>query len=115
MKEKLNHFQRKLIRIFISNVKQPDVVANEKIYEFAKLERWTRVCKKRRTKWLGEIEKAEETPAQKAMRYALEIYKSRQGRPPSIWISPIKNVFKEINVSYDEATETATIKNYWKK
>ena len=58
--------------------------------------------------------KAEETPAQKAMRYALEIYKSRQGRPPSIWISPIKNVFKEINVSYDEATETATIKNYWK-
>ena len=51
--------------------------------------------------------RAEETPAEKAMKYVLEICKRRQGRPPSTWISTIKkNVLKEL------AIETATNKNY---
>lgn len=56
--------------------------------------------------------RGEETPAKKAMKYALEICKHRQGRPPSTSISTAKNVLKELNSFRDEEIETATNKNY---
>lgn len=56
--------------------------------------------------------RGEETPAKKAMKYALEICKRRQGRPPSTSISTAKNVLKELNIFRDEEIETATNKNY---
>lgn len=46
------------------------------------------------------------------MKYALEICKHRQGRPPSTSISTAKNVLKELNSFRDEEIETATNKNY---
>lgn len=38
----------------------------------------------------------------------LEIYKPLQGRPPSTWITTIKNDLKELVISCNEAIEAST-------
>ena len=56
---------------------------------------------------------AEETLAKMVIKYSLEIYIRPQGRPPSTWISAIKNNLKEPIIYWDEAIETSANKHYW--
>ena len=43
-----------------------------------------------------------------AIKYVLEIYKPLQGRPPSTWITAIKNGLKELVISCNETIEAST-------
>lgn len=104
MKEKNDQSHRKLILIL--NVKWPDVVTNEKIYENTR-KSW----KLRRIKWNLEETMTEmvwqykyndwRNASNEGNKYALEIYKRPKGRPHSL------------NASWGEGIEAFANKNFW--
>ena len=79
---KIDSFQRRIIREIILNVKWPVVVKNEDVYETTKSKPWSETIKLRRLKWFGKIARMDaNSPARRALAYALSPYTQSRGRP----------------------------------
>ena len=57
----------------------------------------------------------EQTPAKKAFTYALEPYARPRGKPPTTWLSVIRNDFKELNLTWEQATLAASEEKTWER
>ena len=70
MVKSINAFQRKVLRIYVLNVKHPQVISNEEVYCRTGITPWSTVIKKRRLKWLGHCSRLDkDTPAAKEMQH----------------------------------------------
>ena len=76
MVKSIDAFQRKVLRIYVLNVKYPQVISNEEVYRRTRITTWSTEIKKRRLKWLGHCFRLEkDTPTAKAMQYATIQYR----------------------------------------
>ena len=56
----------------------------------------------------------ETTPAAKALRYSLEEYRKKQGRPPLTWLKLVEKQLSVHNISLNDASEIAKDKARWR-
>ena len=54
------------------------------------------------------------TPAKQALEYALEKYKKHVGRPKQSWIGTMTNQLNNINLTWEQAYDTAQDREQWK-
>ena len=112
--EKIDQFHRKLIRNFVLNVKWPQIISNESLYEKTKVIKWSELCRKRRLKFFGKVNRMDKNiPVRKAMNYALEKYKRKKGRPTTTWLSTIKDDLRKLDLTWNEAVEISKEKDDW--
>ena len=110
--------QRHLLRKFVLKVKYPEVITNKELYEITKVEPWSRVIGRRRLCWFGHVSRLdEETPAKIALRYALQDYQKKPGRPKQTWLKVVEKQLREINIviPLEEALEQAQDRKEWDK
>ena len=70
MNEKIDSFHRRLLRKVL-NVKWPRIIRNNVLYEAAKVEKWSKIIKRRRLSWLGHLLRLDkQTPARLALKEA---------------------------------------------
>ena len=55
----------------------------------------------------------ENTPIRHALKYALSPYNKPKGRPKLTWISMMKEEFKNVNITWEEAFELSKNKKQW--
>ena len=51
----INSFQRRLLRMYILNVKWPKTITNENVYEQTETKQWKHTIKTRRLRWFGHV------------------------------------------------------------
>ena len=118
LNEKVDSFHRHLLRKFVLKVKYPEVITNKELYEITKVEPWSRVIGRRRLCWFGHVSRLdEETPAKIALRYALQDYQKKPGRPKQTWLKVVEKQLREINIviPLEEALEQAQDRKEWDK
>ena len=107
-------FQRRLLRTYVLNAKWLNIVKNKDVYRKAAATEWSNIIRKRRLKWFGKvIRAAESTPVKKAFNYANVPYQQPPGKPTSTWFSIIKSDFRNLNVTWIEAINTAIDIKTW--
>ena len=112
----IDAFQRKVLRIYVLNVKYPQVISNEEVYRRTGITPWSTVIKKRRLKWLGHCSRLDkDTPAAKAMQYATSQYRKRRGRPQLTWLKQVENQLNELGMRMVDVTSLANDKTLWRK
>ena len=63
-KNAINSFQRRLLRMYILNVKWQKTITNENVYKQTKTKQWKHTIKTRRLRWFGHVIRLpNETPA----------------------------------------------------
>ena len=101
-------FQRRLLRTYALNVKWPNIVKNEDVYGKTAPTESSNIIRKRILKWFGRVIRAgESTPVTRAFNYANTPYQRPRRKPTSTWLSIIKSDFRNLNVAWDEAINTA--------
>ena len=127
----INSFQRRLLRMYILNVKWPKTITNENVYEQTKTKQWKHTIKTRRLRWFGHVIRfPNETlfcistlkknihtyiPAKIALSYATQKYQRPQGRPKTTWIEITTKQRKEdLNLSWNQACDLAKDREIWK-
>ena len=77
---------------------------------------WSKVIQKRRLKWFGHVIRLpDDTPANRAIQYAVSQYRKPRGRSPSTWISVLKKLIEDHGLSWNEARALASDLEVWKK
>ena len=112
MQCKVDSFQRRIIRMFVLNVRWATAAKNEEIFTKTKLEPWSIIIGKRRIKWFGKIARMDpSTSGRSALRYALEEFR----RPPKTWLIIMKQqLISELKINWNEAFDIAKDENVWK-
>jgi hypothetical protein len=115
MEEKLDAFQRTLIRTFVLNIIYPNKISNERLRERTELKDWSKVVQKRRLAWFEKLINQEEfTPMQEALRYATSNYRKPPGKPKTTWISRMKEDLGNLGWTWTEAVNVIkTEKKTW--
>ena len=97
------------------SVKYPKIITNTKVYEKTKVIPWSKVVGKRRLTWFGHVNRLhEDTPARKALQYALADYNQRRGRPKLTWLKSVEKQLQEVG-SIDEIISLAKDRSKWNK
>ena len=79
------------------NAKYPKVIRNEQVYDITKALPWSIQIGKRRITWFGHVNRLhEDTPARRALRYALQDYKRKRGRPKLTWLKLVENQLRDV-------------------
>ena len=105
-------FQRKFLRRIL-NIRWPEKISNNDLYERTKQERWSREIKRRRLSWLGHVLRmSEETPAKLALREAQRKIKKQMGNKLT-WLGLIARDTRELNMNMNELEETANNRQAW--
>ena len=114
----INSFQRRLLRMYILNVKWPKTITNENVYEQTKTKQWKHTIKIRRLRWFGDVIRLpNETPAKIALSYATQKtkYQHRQARPKTAWIEiTTKQLKEDLNLSWNQACDLGKDREIWK-
>ena len=93
---------------YVLNVKWPNIVKNEDVYRKTATTEWSNIIRKRRLKWFGKVIRADEsTLVKRAFNCANVPYQRPRGKPTSTWLSIIKSDFLNLNLTRDEAINTA--------
>ena len=102
----IDAYQRRLLRQAL-NIKHPQHIRNEKLYEITKAVPWSITIKRRRLNLLGHILRlAPETPVQTALQANTIPDKKQRGRPKNTWIRTVLNDLKpELKIVKLELTE----------
>ena len=113
--QEIDAFHRRMIRQYVLNIKWPNIIKNEEIYENMKITPWSHIIQHRRLNWFGKVARANNaTPMRIALTYALENFKKPVGRPPNTWINVLTKLLKnELNLSWNEAFEAAKDQKNW--
>ena len=115
MVKSIDVFQRKVLRIYVLNMKYPRVISNEEVCRRTRITPWPTVIKKRRLKWLGHCSRLDkDTPAAKAMQYATSQYRKRRGRPQLTWLKQVENQLNELGIRMVDAPNLANDKTLWR-
>ena len=112
----IDAFQRRLLRTYVLNVKWPKKVRSEDIYILTGVSKWSKIIARKRLSWFGHLARLpDETPAKRAMNFALKPYLRPIGAPKTTWISIIKKQLKGLNFNLQEANELAQDRKLWQK
>lgn len=115
MNNKIDSFHRRMLRTLVLNIKYPKIMKNEEVYRKTKQQHWSQKIKTRRLKWLGHVLRLDpRTPAAKSLKYAMERYRKKQGRPKSNWINTVEKQLKEINIKIQDVSLLAQNKKQWR-
>ena len=89
-------------------------MTNDNVYLLTQVKKWGKIVIKRRLKWFSKIVTAKnDTPMRKAFDYATSHYQRPRGKPTTTWLSVVKNDFKSLNISWDDAIEFAKDTKEW--
>ena len=98
------------------NVKWPKKVRSEDTYILTGVSKWSKIIARKRLSWFGHLARLpDETPAKRAMNFALKPYLRPIGAPKTTWISIIKKQLKGLNFNLQEANELAHDRKLWQK
>ena len=93
---------------------KPIFLCNEDVYRKTGATEWSNIIRKRILKCFGKVIRADESrPVARAVNYASTPYQRPCRRPTSIWLSIIKSDFRNLNVTWDEAINTAIDIRTW--
>ena len=110
----INTFQRRLLRTYVLNANWPNIIKNEDVYRKTAATEWSNIIRKRRLKWFGKVIRADEsTPIKRVFNYANAPYQRPRDKPTSTWLSIIKSDFCNLNLTWDEAINTAIDIKTW--
>jgi len=113
LEQKIDAFQRTLLRRIV-NIRWPDKITNEDLYEKTNAKKWSTNIKRRRLSWLGHLLRLpDNTPARQALQEFSRDVKRPRGKPKTTWISLIKNELKNIGKTLETATEIASDRYKW--
>ena len=94
----IDAFQRNILRRIL-NVKWPETISNEKLYEKTKAEKWSRIIQRRRLQWYGHLLRLpEETPAKSALREARSYSCHPRGGQKLTWLRMVDRELENIQV-----------------
>ena len=117
LEDKIDVLQRSFLRRIIG-VSRADRISNDKLYEKTKTVPWSKIIRKRRTRFLGHILRLPETtPVRKALTEYLRPVKRDPGRPQTTWWSLIIKDLKQIgisNTSLDNLLALAADRDSWR-
>ena len=99
--KKIDSLHRRLLRKTL-NIKWPQIMRNEEVYEKTKTEKWSKTIKKRRLGWLGHLLRLDpNTPARIALKEAVKEIPKNVGGNRTIWIDIIKKDIKNSKIDVD--------------
>ena len=105
-----------LKKIYITRKKWPKKVRSEDIYILTGVSKWSKIIARKRLSWFEHLTRLpDETPAKRAMNFALKPYLRPIGAPKTTWISIIKKQLKGLNFNLQEANELAQDRKLWQK
>ena len=115
--EKIDAFQRKILRINVLNITWPKKISNENVYKIAKVKPWSQKIKKQKLTWFGHLMRMhKDVPARKALAFAQQFYHRSRGRPKTTWIKSFEKILTdEMNLTWNEAEEKAQDRKTWKQ
>ena len=99
------------------NIRWPKKIRSNDIYKITKEIPWSQVIAKRRLSWFGHLARLpDNTPAKRALMFALKPTKQPVGKPKTTWLKVIKNQLKtELKIpSILTAIKTAQNKKVWR-
>ena len=116
MQSKLDSFQRRIIRIFVLNVRWPNIVKNEEMFTKKKKEPWSIIIGKRRLKWFAKIAPTDpSTPRSLCFIPCFRRIQKTQRKTTEDILSIMKQQLRsEFNMSQNKAFDKAKVKNVWK-
>ena len=79
MVKSFDAFQRKVLRIYVLNVKYPKVISNEEVYRRTGITPWSTVIEKRRLKWLGHCSRLDKDTQQLKQCSMVPVSTKREG------------------------------------
>ena len=111
----IDAFQKKVLRIYVLNVKYPQVISNEEVYRRTGITPWSTVIKKKRLKWPGHCSRLDKvTPTAKAMQYPTSQYRKKRGRPQLTWLKQVENQHNELGIIMVDVPILANDKTLWR-
>ena len=114
--EKIDSFQRRLIRTNVLCVRWPQIVKNEEVYEKTSIKPWSKRIKKQRMTWLGHLHRMDESiPAKRAFQYAQQQFRAPRGRPRLTWKRMMEIQLEEdFGMTWEEAQSKSRNRNEWR-
>ena len=105
----------RLLRTYVLNIKWLNIVKNEDVYgKKPAATEWSSIIQKQRLKWFGKVIRADEpTPVKTTYNYGNAPYQRPFGKPMSTLLSIIKPNFHNLNLTWDEAINTAIDIKTW--
>jgi hypothetical protein len=89
-------FQRRMLKIIL-NIKYPEIISNEKLYEKTNEIPWSEVVRKRRLRWTGHMLRLpDETPVMKAFEESNKYSKTLK-KNKKTWIKVVNDDFIKID------------------
>ena len=111
----INAFQRRLLRMVL-NIKWPNKISNDELYNIFKYENWSKVIGYMRMKWLGHVFRLNgNTPARIAIEEARRRVKKPSGRSKTNWLKTILEQLETININIDDVENLAQNREQWRK
>ncbi len=105
---KINAFQRRLLRRVI-NIRYPKRISTLDLQQQLKYTDWSDSIDQRRLRLFGHLMRLPtNTPAKLALEEAERKVPLRVGRPPTTWLSVMKNQLTTLGLKWDDACKTAT-------
>ena len=113
--QKIDSFQRRILRTHVLNVRWPKVIKNEDVYRLTKAKPWSTEISERRLKWFGHMIRLPPcSPAQQAYRIAKMSTTRPRGKHQTTWMSVITQQLREHNMTIAEAELKAKDKMKWR-
>ena len=91
LKNTIDSFQQRLLRIAVLNVKWPNITTNDAVYAVTRQIPCSQVRMRTELSWLGHLCcLSDDTPAKIALQYSLRQMKKLRDRQRTTWISMMK-------------------------
>lgn len=105
LEKDIDIFQRKGLRS-IMNIRWPDKISNEDLYEKTNQRPWSEIIRQRRLSWFGHLLRLpSDTPAKQALYESVRKVKKPPGRPQLTWIALMKKELKKVLVEVPVAVD----------
>ena len=116
LRSSIDSFHRRLLRTACLNVRWPNTLKNDEVYNTTNRKPWSKVIDERQLRWFGHlIRLSDETPAKLALNYALVPEPKPRGRQKLTWIAMMKKIFSKQDLTWEIALETAKDRKEWAK
>ena len=102
LQDDIDSFHRRLLRRAI-DIRWPKLISNnERLYEKVKVEKWSKIIRRRRLNWLGHLMRLDEqTPVRHSLQESLSDIQGKVGRPKLKWIKVIEKDLVSVNINLD--------------
>ena len=112
----LSVFERKILRKIYGPVKQNElwrIRRNDELEAIIKGENIVRFIKCQRIRWLGHIERMQDTEIQKKMLYGKLCTTRRRGRPKKRWLDDVSTDLRKMGIN--EWRDRARDREAWRR